>query len=92
MNKFNLEEIKSNISIIDIAKNLGIEHNKSHWRCINGQNHKNNDEHFSMSIKKNYFKCFSCDIKGDIISFVMITKKIGFVEAVTLLSKYSSNN
>jgi len=56
MSKYIVEKIKSEISLLEYANRLGIDHNKSLWRCINSKHHKNNDNHFSMSIKDNFFK------------------------------------
>ena len=44
-----------------------------------------NDKNPSMSIKNNFYYCFSCHAHGDVIDFVMKTKGLDFKSAVKSL-------
>ena len=48
----------------------------------------NGDNTPSMQVTDTFFKCYSCDAKGSIISFVMQYKGLMFMEAVSELAKY----
>jgi len=42
---------------------------------------------FSVSAERQLYHCFSCKVGGDVFKFVMETEKVGFLEAVELLSR-----
>ncbi|MEW6214913.1 MAG: CHC2 zinc finger domain-containing protein [Nitrospirota bacterium] len=44
------------------------------------------DHNPSMGIKNNYYHCFGCGAKGDVISFVMKRDGLSFKDAVKMLS------
>lgn len=72
------------IRIVDVATVLDcfqIQHKRGMCRCpIHGEKHP------SFSFRKNLFKCFACDAKGDTIGFVMQYKEIDFLSAVKTIS------
>ncbi len=41
---------------------------------------------FSVQPERQFYHCFSCKVGGDVFRFVQETEKVGFVEAVELLS------
>jgi len=42
---------------------------------------------FSVHAERQFYHCFSCKAGGDVFKFVQETEKVGFVEAVELLSR-----
>ncbi len=42
---------------------------------------------FSVQPERQFYHCFSCKVGGDVFRFVQETEKVGFVEAVELLSR-----
>jgi len=42
---------------------------------------------FNIQVREQFFKCFHCEEKGDVINFVMKFKKCSFVEAIRILAK-----
>jgi hypothetical protein len=61
-------------------------------RCpFNG--HADENPSFSVHLEKGCFKCHACGAKGpDIIKFVMIRDRCGFVGAVTALGAWGLND
>ena len=45
---------------------------------------------FSVQPERQFYHCFSCKVGGDVFRFVQETEKVGFVEAVELLSRRAS--
>lgn len=69
-------------SIVDVVKNYinVTKKGQNYWALCPFHGDKNPS--LSISPNKNIFKCFVCDAKGNAISFVMLYKKISFLEAV----------
>ena len=42
---------------------------------------------FSVNAERQFYHCFSCKVGGDVFKFVQETEKVGFLEAVELLSR-----
>jgi len=42
---------------------------------------------FSVNAERQFYHCFSCKAGGDVFRFVMDTEKVGFLEAVEMLSR-----
>jgi DNA primase len=82
--KRELEQIKQGISIIDLAKELGLEVKGRQARCYNSQNHKNNDQHFSLGFdtQTNRFKCFACNVSGSVIDLYQQVKGVELKDAI----------
>jgi len=77
MNIFNTKRIKSEISILDVAKHLNLNKSGQHYYCIN-PNHKDSKPSLSINEKDNYFHCFGCGIGGDVIKMYQIYFDINF--------------
>ncbi len=78
------EEIKNRLTIQEVAEQYGIKilHNNKAICCFH------EDTYPSMSFKnKNFFKCFVCEAKGSVISFVMRLFNLNALEAAKKLSK-----
>jgi DNA primase len=49
--------------------------------------HEEKSASFSVNPERQFYHCFGCKAGGDVFKYVMETEKVGFVEAVTLLSR-----
>ena len=49
--------------------------------------HKENSPSFSVNVDRQFYHCFGCKAGGDVFRFVQETEKVGFLEAVELLSR-----
>ncbi|MFI5369945.1 MAG: DNA primase [Candidatus Eisenbacteria bacterium] len=49
--------------------------------------HKEKTPSFSVNAERQFFHCFGCKVGGDVFKFVEESEKVGFVEAVELLSR-----
>jgi DNA primase catalytic core len=86
--RVNLDKLKSEIPIKELAKQLGLEIRNNQARCYNLVAHKNKDQHFSLGldIEKNRYKCFGCGESGSVIDLYMAIKGVDFKIAVQELS------
>lgn len=48
--------------------------------------HKEKTPSFMVNAERGIYKCFGCGASGNVITFVMETQKVGFVEAVKILA------
>lgn len=77
----NVEEIKHNISMLDIANMYGIKVDKKGFcKCI-----FHNEKTPSMKLYKDSFYCFSCQKSGDIFTFVQQVDQVDFKTAFQTL-------
>lgn len=49
--------------------------------------HEEKTPSFSVSAERQFYHCFSCKVGGDVFKFIQETEKVGFLEAVELLSR-----
>ncbi len=49
--------------------------------------HQEKTGSFSVNAERQFYHCFSCKAGGDVFKFVMESEKVGFIEAVELLSR-----
>jgi len=49
--------------------------------------HQEKTASFSVNAERQFYHCFSCKAGGDVFKFVMESEKVGFLEAVELLSR-----
>jgi DNA primase len=49
--------------------------------------HDDKSPSFSVNAERQFYHCFSCKVGGDVFKFVQETEKVGFLEAVELLSR-----
>ena len=49
--------------------------------------HQEKTPSFSVNAERQFYHCFSCKVGGDVFKYVMETEKVGFVDAVELLSR-----
>lgn len=77
----NLDDIKSRVSIVDLAQHLGIQCDSHHKALCPFHNDKNP----SLSFKGQQFHCFGCNASGDIFTLVMLKNGLSFSEAVKFI-------
>ncbi len=49
--------------------------------------HQEKSPSFSVNAERQFYHCFGCKAGGDVFKYVMETEKVGFVEAVEMLSR-----
>lgn len=74
------ETIKAQTSMFDLLPRYGIEHRRGMVSCP-----LHTDNHPSMKIYKDGYKCFSCQAHGDVFDFVQMMEGVGFREAFRVL-------
>lgn len=52
--------------------------------------HEEKSASFSVSAERQFYHCFGCKAGGDVFKFIQETEKVGFLEAVELLSRRAS--
>ncbi len=51
--------------------------------------HDDHDPSLSVNTQDQYFFCFGCGVGGDVIKFLMLYERIGFVEALADLAEHA---
>ena len=82
------EQLKSSVDIVSVIQSYGPRLRKS------GNNysglcpfHNEKTPSFSVSATKQFYYCFGCHAKGDVINFVMEIEKVSFYEALKTLAE-----
>lgn len=65
----------------DVAKRFGIDVKRHKAHCFN-----HDDRIASLGFRGNHWKCFSCGIGGDAITFIQEKFSVSFVEACRILT------
>lgn len=84
MYMYDINYIKKNYSIIDIAQRLGLKIDKNNKAICPFHNDKNPS--LSFNIKENYYHCFACGASGDNIKLVMNILNYDFKNAILFIS------
>lgn len=84
-----LDDLRQNTPIIDLAQRLGLEIRRNQARCYNSQAHAHGDKKPSLGLnpKTNRYKCFTCGVGGSVIDLYMAIKGVDFKTAVNELSE-----
>jgi DNA primase len=88
LDKAGIERLKSSLSVLDVARDLGLRVEHHRFRCPNPERHSHGDRTPSVTLwpERGFFKCWVCpDMKGDVIDLVRHVKGLGFSEAVAYL-------
>lgn len=90
MVKFNIEEIKQIVNIVDVVSTyLPLKKNGANYTCT-CPFHNEKSGSFTVNSAKNIFKCFGCGESGNSIDFLIKYKKIELQEALQILAdKYN---
>ncbi len=86
---YDVDEILSKNNIIHVARELGLNVNRSTVECLRIDRHrsKNNFPTMTFNPLKNTYKCWVCnDVNGDVIDLVMEVKKIDKKKAIEFLA------
>ena len=83
MNLF--DGVKERVSIEDVLNDYGVERVGRHYRCP-----FHNDRHPSLSVRDNSWRCWTCNIGGSVIDFIMhLANMSSYPAAVLLNDKYN---
>ena len=81
-----IRDLKDRISIVDVvSREVSLKRAGSNFKGLSPFNNEKTPSFFA-SPDKGFYKCFSSGNAGDIISFVMETERLSFVEAVETLA------
>ncbi|MFW6282410.1 MAG: CHC2 zinc finger domain-containing protein [bacterium] len=87
--KIDVESLKNSINIVDVVSQYTdlrkVGKDSYTGLCPNPEHHDTHDGNFYVKEDNQYYKCFSCGFKGDVISFIEEVEGIDFIEAVKLL-------
>jgi len=83
--KIDIDQLKEVIKITELAKQLGIELNRSNKALCVFHNEKTPS--LSFNDEKGIFKCFSCDKSGDIIDLYKEIKQVDTGQAIKELAE-----
>ena len=80
-----LDSLRDRISIVDVISRYVplTRKGKENWGCC--PFHSEKTASFSVNEDKNFYHCFGCGAHGDIITFIMQTQHLSFIEAVEKL-------
>ncbi len=80
-----IESVRDRISIVDVISRYVplTRKGKENWGCC--PFHKEKTASFSVSEEKNFYHCFGCGAHGDVITFIMQTQHMSFIEAIEKL-------
>ena len=80
-------EIKSRVDIVDLISSYGVDLKRvgSGYKALCPFHHEKTPS-FHVSPDKGRYKCFGCDEKGDVISFVMAKDGLTYKEAIAKLA------
>jgi hypothetical protein len=83
-----IQAVKRNTNILDIATRLGLEVRGNKSRCFHPENHANGDRTPSLSFSpaQGIFKCFGCGIGGDVFTLIQQVKGFNFSEAYCFIT------
>lgn len=84
-NNFN-DELRQRLSIVDVVGRRVplIKKGQNYWGCCPFHNEKTAS--FSVNEQKGFYHCFGCGEHGDIISFVMKSQNMGYIDAIKELA------
>lgn len=82
----------SNFPILKVVQHFvkTIQKGSNHW-CV-CPFHQDTSPSLSVTPEKNIFKCFSCNISGDAIAFVMKIEKCNYVNAIKKIAQILNLN
>ncbi|MCL2749036.1 MAG: DNA primase [Alphaproteobacteria bacterium] len=85
-NNFN-DELRARLSIVDVVgRRVPLsKRGQNYWGCCPFHNEKTAS--FSVSEQKGFYHCFGCGEHGDIISFVMKSQNMQYIDAIKELAQ-----
>jgi len=84
MKKIDLDRLREETPIIELAERLGLEVRGKQARCFNAQAHKNGDKKPSLGFntRTNRFKCFACGVSGSVLDLYMAVRGVDLPTAI----------
>jgi len=84
MQKIDLDRLREDTPILELAERLGLEIRGRQARCFNAEAHKNGDKKPSLGfdIKTNRFKCFACGVNGSVLDLYMAIRGVDLPTAI----------
>jgi DNA primase len=80
-----LEQVKSSVDIVKVVGDYGVRLKKSGGSpSYKGlcPFHNEKSPSFTVHSTHQFYKCFGCDAKGDVLKFVMEIERVSFFEAL----------
>ena len=89
MNNLDLDQLRAEIPILELAEKLGLEIRRKQARCYNTQAHAHGDKKPSLGFdtKTNRYKCFACGVGGSVIDLYMAIKGVDLKTSINELSE-----
>ncbi|HEY2956184.1 MAG TPA: DNA primase [Candidatus Eisenbacteria bacterium] len=82
-----VERVRAASDIVDVVRQtVSLKRSGRNWVGL-CPFHKEKTPSFSVHAERQFYHCFSCNAGGDVFKFVQETEKVGFMEAVELLSR-----
>lgn len=82
-----VERVRAASDIVEIVREtVGLKRVGRNWVGL-CPFHQEKTGSFSVNAERQFYHCFSCKAGGDVFKFVQETEKVGFLEAVELLSR-----
>jgi DNA primase len=82
-----VERVRAASEIVEyIGQNVALRRSGRNWMGL-CPFHDEKTPSFSVNAERQFYHCFSCKAGGDIFKFVQESERLGFVEAVELLSR-----
>lgn len=83
-----VEKVKSLVDIVDLLEEYGFDipsgKNRPKVRCVF---HNDRNPSAQVDLSKQRFKCYVCDVQGDIVDIVMTVERLDFREALEWLER-----
>lgn len=87
-----LQEIKDKNNIVDVVRSyIGLSGGNGRFKTV-CPFHNEKTPSFSVNENLQLFKCFGCNVGGDVIKFVQEYEKVEFIDAVEILAKRAGIN
>jgi len=81
---YHFRDIKQQVNILDVARHYGVKVNSRGLGLC--PFHREKSPSFSISESKQIFKCFSCDISGDVFTLVSKLLNVTPIEAMKVIN------
>ena len=82
-----VERVRAATDIVElVGQSVALRKSGRNWMGL-CPFHEERTPSFSVHAERQFYHCFSCKAGGDVFKFVQETEKVGFLEAVELLSR-----
>lgn len=86
-----IDKIVASINLVEYVTTRGLDGKKigSGYKALCPFHDDKKTPSFSIPAGKNFFKCFGCEVGGDVISFIMRYDNVDFPKAVEIAAAYA---